>query len=83
MYQTPMSAKQAKLLFIAHVLRHTVGLGVYVWLITVLRQAGEEAWWVMLALGAVYIGFAVFNSVKLWNLYQKRLAVESQQSGGA
>ncbi|GAB4461289.1 MAG: hypothetical protein OHK0029_26390 [Armatimonadaceae bacterium] len=75
MMRTPMSARQAKTLFIAHVVRHLFGMGLIIWLVTVFGMLGEQQW-IMIVAGAVYIAFAVFNSVKLWNLYQRRLAAE-------
>jgi hypothetical protein len=82
--KTPMPARQVRVLLIGFLIRHIVGIAVFGWLVSVLFQLGDGPLWTSLvAVGAaaLYAGVAIFNGIKIWKLYQRRIAAEQSGTG--
>lgn len=80
--KTPMPARQARVLLIGYLVRHLVGIPVFIWLVSLMFQLGDGPVWTKIAVigaAALYIGVAIFNGIKIWKLYQRRTVAE--QSG--
>ena len=82
--KTAIPARQARVLLIGYLIRHGIGIPVFLWLVFLMLQLGDGPPWVMAATfgaAALYIGFAIFNGIKIWKLYQRRTAAEQSGAG--
>ncbi len=73
---TPMSARFARTLFFFFVARHIVGVITFGGLIYVASRAPQSPWWLVAAFGMIYLAFTIFQGVKLYRTWRRRVAAE-------
>lgn len=76
---TAMPAKQARILFIVYVVRHTLGVLAFTWMISIGMQVGGVYAWLFPVIGIAYLATAVYNGHKLYTQYRRRLAKEQKR----
>ena len=82
--KTPMPARQVRVLLIGYLIRHVVGIAVFSWPVLLMLQLGDGPLWTILAVfgaAALYIGVAIFNGIKIWKMYRRRLVAEQSGAG--
>lgn len=75
---TPMTARFARTLFLVFVARHLMGLIAFGAVISVAARAPQSPWWLVLIFGLAYAAFAVFQGVKLFRTWRRRVAAEAR-----
>ena len=64
-----------------YIVRHVVGLSLFLWVLSMAWQGGPPFSWIMLGLTVVYGGYAVYGTRKIHNQYLASVRRREQEGG--